>query len=209
MSAGTYNYLAKTIILGDTTVGKSSILQQFINKKFSASYDVTIGIEFGSKLINIINDGKTEVVKMQIWDTAGHERYRSITRSYYRDSAIVFLVYDVTNRLSFDSLSRWIEDINIYVNINDAHKPVIVILGNKIDLENMRCVTTMEGEKFATEHNILFCEVSAKNGINIDEIFNKAIRNAYNIISPYKPYIIKLDEDNDLRDYDKQFCGCC
>mmetsp|Transcript_39676 Transcript_39676/g.35416 ORF Transcript_39676/g.35416 Transcript_39676/m.35416 type:complete len:106 (+) Transcript_39676:85-402(+) len=101
-----YSYLFKYIIIGDTGVGKSCLLLQFIDKRFRQKHEVTIGVEFGARMINV--DGKN--IKLQIWDTAGQESFRSITRSYYRAAAGALLVYDITRRETFTHLTRWLDE---------------------------------------------------------------------------------------------------
>jgi Ras-related protein Rab-2A len=100
-----YSYLFKYIVIGDTSVGKSCLLLQFLEKKFKFDHDTTIGVEFGSKIITV----KDKHIKLQIWDTAGQETFKSITRSYYRGSIGVILVYDITNRDSFNNISKWLD----------------------------------------------------------------------------------------------------
>ena len=123
----TYSYLFKYIVIGDTSVGKSCILLQFLEKKFKFDHDTTIGVEFGSKIIPV----KDKQIKLQIWDTAGQETFKSITRSYYRGSIGVVLVYDITNRDSFNNVARWLDETKSYAN----DKVTIMLVGNKTDLE--------------------------------------------------------------------------
>ncbi|EAS02678.2 small guanosine triphosphatase family (GTPase)-like Ras family protein (macronuclear) [Tetrahymena thermophila SB210] len=157
-----YDYLFKFIIIGNTSVGKSCILSQFTENRFKREHDATIGVEFGSKNIEV--DGYT--IKIQIWDTAGQESFRSITRSYYRGSVGALLVYDVTKEDSFQDLNKWISDVS-----ENANKDLsVAVLGNKIDLDN-REVKAKDGEAFASERNFLFFETSALNGDNIGEAF--------------------------------------
>ena len=122
-----YNYLFKLIIVGDATVGKSCILLRFINNNYRTSHDLTIGVEFGMKIININNKN----IKLQIWDTAGQECFRSIIRSYYRNSAGAILVYDISNRTSFNNIIYWLEEIKKYASNNLS----IILVGNKCDLD--------------------------------------------------------------------------
>eukprot|EP01089_Gocevia_fonbrunei_P009011 TRINITY_DN2089_c0_g1_i1.p1 TRINITY_DN2089_c0_g1~~TRINITY_DN2089_c0_g1_i1.p1 ORF type:complete len:201 (+),score=41.24 TRINITY_DN2089_c0_g1_i1:94-696(+) len=158
-----YKYLFKYIIVGDTAVGKSCLLLQFTDKRFQPVHDLTIGVEFGSRTLTI-DDNQ---VKLQIWDTAGQEKFRSITRSYYRGAAGALLVYDITRRDTFEHLTSWLEDCRKYSNSNI----VIMLIGNKSDLEAKRQVTREEGESFAKEHNLLFLETSAKTADNVEEAF--------------------------------------
>mmetsp|Transcript_3886 Transcript_3886/g.5435 ORF Transcript_3886/g.5435 Transcript_3886/m.5435 type:complete len:204 (+) Transcript_3886:3089-3700(+) len=157
-----YKYF-KYIIVGDTAVGKSCLLLQFTDKRFQPVHDLTIGVEFGSRTIT--HEGKQ--IKLQIWDTAGQEKFRSITRSYYRGTCGALLVYDITRRETFDHIAEWLEDCKKYANPNI----VMMLIGNKCDLEEKRAVPRAEGEKFAAEHNLFFLETSAKTDKNVDEAF--------------------------------------
>lgn len=151
------------IIIGDTGVGKSCLLLQFTDKRFQPVHDLTIGVEFGARMINI--DGKQ--IKLQIWDTAGQESFRSITRSYYRGAAGALLVYDITRRETFNHLTRWLEEARQNANAN----MVIMLIGNKADLEHRRAVSVEEGKKFADDNGLIFLETSAKTAKNVEEAF--------------------------------------
>ncbi|XP_053119039.1 ras-related protein Rab-2B isoform X2 [Hemicordylus capensis] len=158
-----YAYLFKYVIIGDTGVGKSCLLLQFTDKRFTAIHDLTIGVEFGARMINIDNNK----IKLQIWDTAGQESFRSITRSYYRGAAGALLVYDITRRETFNHLTSWLEDARQH---SSSHM-VIMLIGNKSDLENRRAVMREEGEAFAQEYGLIFMETSAKTASNVEEAF--------------------------------------
>ena len=166
-----YAYLFKYIIIGDTGVGKSCLLLQFTDKRFQPVHDLTIGVEFGARMINI--EGKP--IKIQIWDTAGQEAFRSITRSYYRGAAGALLVYDITRRNTFTHLTKWLEDAREHSNLN----MVIMLIGNKTDLEARRDVRREEGEAFAREHGLIFIEISAKSAANVEEAFINTAREIY------------------------------
>jgi len=157
-----YAYLFKYIIIGDTGVGKSCLLLQFTDKRFRTDHDLTIGVEFGARLVNIDN----KHIKLQIWDTAGQESFRSITRSYYRGATGALLVYDISRRDTFTHLTRWLEEARQNANPN----MVIMLIGNKSDLER-REVSYEEGEKFAKENDLIFMETSAKTASNVEEAF--------------------------------------
>lgn len=169
-----YAYLFKYIIIGDTGVGKSCMLLQFTDKRFQPVHDLTIGVEFGARLINI--DGQQ--IKLQIWDTAGQESFRSITRSYYRDAAGALLVYDITRRESFNHLSRWLEE----ARQNGNPSMTVMLIGNKTDLEHRRAVSTKEGEVFAAENGLVFMETSAKTAANVENAFIKTAESIYDKI---------------------------
>ena len=146
-------------------------------------HDLTIGVEFGARMItigdenssttttseaNAANNNNTQV-KLQIWDTAGQESFRSITRSYYRGAAGALLVYDITRRDTFQHLGRWLEEAKQHAHEN----MVILLIGNKNDLEHRRAVTTEEGQAFADQHGLLFLETSAKTAYNVESAFLK------------------------------------
>ena len=153
----------KIIFIGDISVGKTSIINVLTGYKFNDEYEASIGVDFFSKTIKY--KGKT--IKLQIWDSAGQEKFRSLIPNYIRGSSLVFIVYDITNRKSFENLQSWIDFVNNIENSN------IVILANKIDLENQRQVQTEEGQKFCTEKNYDFFEVSAKEDNNLNNmLFN-------------------------------------
>ncbi|ORC88269.1 ras-related protein rab-2a [Trypanosoma theileri] len=160
-----HHYVFKYIIIGDSGVGKSCILLQFTDKRFEPLHDLTIGVEFGARVVTI----QQKNIKLQIWDTAGQESFRSITRSYYRGACGALLVYDVTRRETFAHLQTWIEDAK--ANANTAI--VIMLIGNKCDLEAKRQVSREEGEAFAKKNNLFFMETSAKTAQNIDDAFLK------------------------------------
>lgn len=169
-----YAYLFKYIIIGDTGVGKSCLLLQFTDKRFQPVHDLTIGVEFGARMITIA--GKQ--IKLQIWDTAGQESFRSITRSYYRGAAGALLVYDITRRDTFEHLTNWLEDARQHSSSN----MVIMLIGNKCDLESRREVKKEEGEAFAREHGMIFMEASAKTAQNVEEAFINTAKEIYDKI---------------------------
>ena len=153
----------KIIFTGDIAVGKTSIINVLMGQKFTAEYEASIGVDFFSKTLKY----KGKIIKLQIWDSAGQEKFRSLIPNYIRGSSLVFIVYDISNRKSFENLSQWINFVNNIENSN------IVILGNKIDLKDTREVTFKEGEKFCGEKGIEFFEVSAKDGTNLNKmLFN-------------------------------------
>eukprot|EP00180_Rhodochaete_pulchella_P000389 Plantae.Rhodophyta-Rhodochaete_pulchella.ctg12728.p1 GENE.Plantae.Rhodophyta-Rhodochaete_pulchella.ctg12728~~Plantae.Rhodophyta-Rhodochaete_pulchella.ctg12728.p1 ORF type:complete len:212 (+),score=41.65 Plantae.Rhodophyta-Rhodochaete_pulchella.ctg12728:324-959(+) len=158
-----YAYLFKFIIIGDTGVGKSCLLLQFTDKRFTPIHDLTIGVEFGARIVTV----EDKQLKLQIWDTAGQESFRSITRSYYRGAAGALLVYDITRKETFEHLLSWLEDARAHSNSNMT----IILVGNKSDLEHRREVSRESGEEFAKEHGLLFLETSAKSNSNVEDAF--------------------------------------
>ncbi|GAX26557.1 Ras-related protein Rab-2A [Fistulifera solaris] len=167
-----YSYLFKYIIIGDTGVGKSCLLLQFTDKRFQPVHDLTIGVEFGARMISVQDDTQ---IKLQIWDTAGQESFRSITRSYYRGAAGALLVYDITRRDTFQHLGRWLEEAKQHAHPNMA----ILLIGNKNDLEHRRAVTTEEGKAFADANGLLFLETSAKTAHNVEQAFLQTAESIY------------------------------
>ena len=166
--ANLYNYLFKYIIIGDSSVGKSNLLMKFAHNKFTEDYQATIGVEFGAKNVEL----NSQTYRIQIWDTAGQENFRSITRAYYKNSVCAMVVYDITNKESFEHVQNWIEDVR-----NQSPKTVLIILiGNKIDLEDQRVVSYDEGNEFAMKNGLIFGETSAKSGVGIEEIFLKSVQ---------------------------------
>ena len=167
MSEIDFNYLLKYIIIGDSAVGKSNILTQYVYEKFSEEFQSTLGVEFAAK--NAVIDNK--IYRIQIWDTAGAESFRSITRAYYKNSVCAFIVYDITKRETFENVQVWLDDIK-----NQCPQTVLLVLvGNKLDLENERQISYEEGESFAQKNNMYFFETSAKTGVNIENLFLKSV----------------------------------
>ncbi|SJK86286.1 Rab family, other [Babesia microti strain RI] len=179
-----YKYLLKFIIIGDTGVGKSCLLLQFTDKRFRANHDLTIGVEFGARIISI----QGTPIKLQIWDTAGQESFRSITRSYYRGAAGALLVYDIGRRETFDHLSKWLQE----VRDNSTVSMSIILIGNKSDL-SAREVEYEEGKRFADSNGLFFLETSAKSACNVEKAF---VCIAEEILSKIERNIFDLDSDS-------------
>lgn len=180
-----YDYLFKYIVIGDTGTGKSCLLLQFTDKRFQHVHDLTVGVEFGSRNVTI---AQKKAIKLQIWDTAGQESFRSITRSYYRGACAALLLYDITRRDSFLHLTQWLEEVQRTAN----PEIVIMLVGNKIDLEHRRAVTTNEGREFARKHNLIFIETSAKSSANVEAAFITTAECVYDKIQTGK---ISADSD--------------
>ncbi|PIA19009.1 ras-domain-containing protein [Coemansia reversa NRRL 1564] len=167
----TYDYLFKYIIIGDTGVGKSCLLLRFTDHRFLSSHDLTIGVEFGARIVPV--DGKN--IKLQIWDTAGQESFRSITRSYYRGAVGALLVYDITRRDTFEHVTTWLEDVRKHSNTETT----IMLIGNKYDLAAKRAVPYEEGSKFAEDNDLYFIETSAKTDDNVEKAFVDTAEDIY------------------------------
>jgi len=180
-----YDYLFKFIIIGDAATGKSCLLHRFIDDKFRKESTHTIGVEFGSKIIEVGG----HFVKLQIWDTAGQERFRSVTRSYYRGAAGAILVYDITSRDSYNHVSSWLNDAKALANPDIG----IVLVGNKIDLQQEREVSFLEASRFAQENDLMFLETSALTGEGVSEVFLKCART---ILSKIESGVLDPDSMN-------------
>ncbi|XP_055690459.1 ras-related protein Rab-26 isoform X2 [Lutzomyia longipalpis] len=158
------NLTHKTILLGDSGVGKTSLLVQYNFGEFrSGAFSATVGIALTNKIVTV----DQVRVKLQIWDTAGQERFRSVTHAYYRDAHALLLLYDVTNKVTFDNTRAWLVEIREYAQ----EDVVIMLLGNKSDCGAEREVKKEEGERLAREYNVGFLETSAKTGLNVDLAF--------------------------------------
>lgn len=163
-----YDYLAKLLVVGDSSVGKSCMLLRYAEDDFCDSHMTTIGVDFKLKTKRI--NGKT--AKIQIWDTAGQERFRTITASYYRGAHGVVLVYDVTNEKSFEHIQVWYEEIKEHATDGVS----IILVGNKCDLVKERVISKQQGEELAAKFNMKYIETSAKNGEGVEQAFDSIIQ---------------------------------
>jgi small GTP-binding protein len=184
MSDQDFVYQFRLILLGDSTVGKSSILRQFKEGTHFPDISLTVGVDFHAKLIQV----RGRPVKLQLWDTAGQDRFRAIVRAYYRNAVGGLLVYDICNRESFANLGVWLEDAQRNA---EPHKPVFVLVGNKTDQSKHREVTKEEAGLFATRHGMDYYETSAKNGSNVDEVFHRLAKKIYALVDDG---VIRIEE---------------
>ena len=162
-----YDLIFKLVLIGDSGVGKTNILTRYTKNEFSLATQATVGVEFGSKIIKK-ND---KLIKLQIWDTAGQERYKSITSAYYKGSKGAFVVYDISRKPTFENVDKWIGELKT----NASEDVLIMLVGNKSDLEDKREVQIDETKKKAEQHKIAFCETSALKGNNIEQAFDSLI----------------------------------
>ena len=187
----------KLIVVGNQGTGKSCILNRFVNETFEENYQATIGLDFQSKNVTIHDQD----VRLILYDTAGQEKFRSLIPMYIREAQIILLIYDITDRESFDSMPKWIQEV-LQVKNSEA---VFVLIGNKIDLEDKRQISSEEGKKFAEENNFIFQEVSAKTGDNFEKLFEVQIfEGVYNKFKKEFDKREKMeynDENNDQGDY--------
>jgi len=164
-----YDHLFKLLLIGDSGVGKSCLLLRFSDDIFTDSFISTIGVDFKIRTIDL--DGKR--IKLQIWDTAGQERFRTITSSYYRGAHGIIVVYDVTEQKSFDSIQKWLQEIDTFAGPSVTK----LLVGNKCDLDSQRVIQTPKGEELAKSLGIPFIETSAKTTKNVEEAFLRLTRN--------------------------------
>ncbi|KAI4387120.1 hypothetical protein MLD38_004975 [Melastoma candidum] len=169
------DYVFKVVLIGDSAVGKSQILSRFARNEFSLDSKATIGVEFQTRTMLI----QHKSVKAQIWDTAGQERYRAVTSAYYRGAVGAMLVYDITRRQSFDHIPRWLEELRGHADKNI----VIMLIGNKTDLENQRAVPTEDAKEFAEKEGLFFLETSALNATNVETAFLTVLTEIFNIVN--------------------------
>ena len=172
MNTENYEFMFKVVLVGDMSVGKTNIIAKYLKNEFSEDYKTTIGVEFHSKIAKV----EGHVVKAQIWDTCGQERFKSITDSYYRGAKGAFVVYDITRKNTFESVDSWISALRSAADKNLN----IIIIGNKSDLEDQRQVETEQGEEKAQNNEAAFMETSAYSGDNIDKAFDNMITDVYN-----------------------------
>ena len=159
----------KVLLLGDSTVGKTCFLMRYTDNTFQEIHMSTIGLDYRLKTMTL-NSGKQ--VKVQIWDTAGQDRFRAITKNYYKGAHGIILIYDVTNQLTFENVTNWINQIKEEA----SDKVTIFLVGNKIDDEKNRKVNTEEGEKLAQDFKLKFYETSAKIGTNVEATFKSLVQ---------------------------------
>ena len=162
----------KILVIGESSVGKSSLLLQFTDNAFDNMQIATIGVDYKEKLVEI----NGEAVKLAIWDTAGQERFRSLTPSFYRGCQGIIVVYDISNRESFTRVENWLSELEVYSTHQDVVK---MLVGNKCDLKDERAVTQAEGLKCARKHQMMFIEASAKTSEGVvcayEELVEKVI----------------------------------
>ena len=186
----------KLLLLGDTSVGKSSFINRYFKNFFQEEFLSTIGLDSQNKIIKIFNDK----YKLTIWDTAGQERFRSITRNYYKNADGVFLIYDVNDSENYDNISKWVNDIKENNTAVD-NKITIYLLGNKIDL-NQRKIDYVRAEEMAKNLGVKYFEISCKLNININEVVNRMVLDVYQKSNNPKGQSLDINKK-------KENGGCC
>jgi len=211
--SGRKKVLLKVIILGDSSVGKTSLMNQYVNKKFNTQYKATIGADFLTKEVSL----EERVVTMQIWDTAGQERFQSLGVAFYRGADACILVFDVTTKKSFDALDTWRDEFLVQASPNDPNNFPFVVLGNKIDLKESRVVTMKEAKQYCVKNNIvsdgqpMYWETSAKTKECVDQAFFQVAMLALKsqpAEETFNPPNTEVKLDDPPKNAKKDGCGC-
>ena len=188
--SGYFDIKFKILVFGESTSNKASLIRRYTKDQFGGIYLNTVGIDFQDKLIQI----EDKKVKLQIWDTAGQERFRNVAKNYFQNTQGFVLVYNITDRQSFEKLSFWLEQIKL----NASEKVKIVLVGNNFDLANERKVSIEEAEEFAKKNNMKFFEASPKEGTNVNELFYYLANEIYQEGKPFdkkEEKTLKLSKD--------------
>ena len=167
-----YDLKIRVMLIGDSNVGKTSIIKRYCKNQFSPSYISTVGIDFETKYLKI--NGK--MVNLQIWDTAGQERYKVLAKNYFKNSDGFIIVYDITDKKTFNNVANWITQIKESASENVKS----VLLGNKSDLDQLRQVETIDGKNLADNYHFKFYETSAQKGYNINKVFVDLVKEFLN-----------------------------
>jgi small GTP-binding protein len=186
MASSFCDTMFKILLLGDTNVGKTCFLLRYVEDIYNENHLSTVGVDYKTKLISF-SEIPDEFIKLQIWDTAGQDRFRCITKNYYRGSNGIMLVYDITSWSSFLNIKNWITQIKDYL----GDSACITLVANKIDLESNRMVSREEGLRLANEHNFSFFEASAKQNVSVNEAFENIARGM-------------IRKDKEISDVDRQ-----
>ena len=199
-----YDEKCQLLIIGDSTVGKTSILSRYTNGIFNSNYLATVGLDNFTK--DEVIDNK--IIRIKIWDTAGQERFKSLTQGFFRNAQGIMIVYDVTNEQTYVNLKYWIQSIKTHMG-SEIEKIPVIIIGNKIDSEE-REVKFEEAELFGKEQNYAYFETSAKTGHNIDEAIRHLVKEVVNNFSNSKQNNdnIKIDSSNRNENEEISKCGC-
>ena len=162
-SGGYFDLKYKIMVIGESKVGKTSLIKRYTKDEFGGVYLTTVGVDFQDKIIEIEN----KKVRLQVWDSAGQERFRNVTKKYFQSTNGLLVVYDITDKESFKKIGFWLDSIKNYAPENAKY----ILVGNKCDLDNERKVSFEEGENYAKEKNIKFFESSAKENTNVNKLF--------------------------------------
>lgn len=184
-----YNYQLRVILIGDSTVGKTSLLHEFKQDSTGdLDYSLTLGVDYYAKVLNM----EQRIIKLQVWDTAGQERFRSIVRSYFRNAVGGLLVFDISSRSSFESLDGWLQEASLS---DPSHELVFILVGNKCDLKESRQVSKEEAMSYAKQHGMNYIETSAKTGLNVKEAFDMLVQIIMTLIDSSKIQLNRVSWD--------------
>ena len=190
----------KVLLLGDSSVGKTCFLLRYCDRTFQEAHLSTIGLDYRLKTMTLKNNKN---IKLQIWDTAGQDRFRALTKNYYKGANGIILIYDISTTQTFENVKVWINQIKEEANAN----VIIYLVGNKIDLpKDKRTVSEEEGQKLADEYKFLFKEASAKEGTNVNEIFQELVEK---IDAEAKPEMPNTEKKNQLYQAKDKKRNCC
>ena len=199
-----FDYSLKVVVVGDSGVGKTCLLIRFIRDLWDEDSQPTLGVEFMTKIVQT----EKHRIQLQLWDTAGQELFRSVTRGYYRGSAGALLVFDLTNRDSFENINRWLQDVK-----DVARSDVVTLLiGNKSDLcdsPEKRQVTKEEAEEFAKQHNMQYFETSAKTGNQIADAINACVAVIEKNVEDGSYEVTPNTDNVDFEQEEPEKSGCC
>ena len=201
MTKSLQNLTFKFLVIGNSLVGKTSLVKRLCSNEFSESCDPTIGIEFMTHKIKINNTK----VYLQIWDTAGQEKYQSLGKMYYRDSLAVLLVFSLTDYSSFEDLEKWYNDARKLCHPNAK----ILLVCNKVDLIEQRCVSKFDVDQFAKARNIEYIETSAKDNTNVEEAFNKLARNVLQAVATNEIQLAEKTNPQPNAEKTQEKSSCC
>ena len=194
------NTVYKVLLLGDSSVGKTCFLLRYCDRTFQEAHLSTIGLDYRLKTMTLKNNKN---IKLQIWDTAGQDRFRALTKNYYKGANGIILIYDISTTQTFENVKVWINQIKEEANAN----VIIYLVGNKIDLpKDKRTVSEEEGQKLADEYKFLFKETSAKEGTNVNEIFQELVEK---IDAEAKPEVPNTEKKNQLYQAKDKKRNCC
>ncbi|GET91937.1 small GTP-binding protein Rab18, putative [Leishmania tarentolae] len=206
----------KVLLIGDSGVGKSSLLLSFTTGAFDENISSTIGIDFKVKKVDVVDahTGGKATVNLQLWDTAGQERFRTLTSSYYRGAQAVVLVYDVNEPQSFHGLKKWLDEANSYCRRDEAESSsmVFLLIGNKTDLcpdENAMPLPRSTAHGFAQQNNMMFALTSAKTKIGVAQAFDEVARSVYDKLQDLEQYERRRSTKLDNGSNTNGGQGCC
>ena len=194
----TYDYLQKIIIIGSAGVGKSALMSRFVDQQYFENYNPTIGVDFKIKTLDIA----LKKVKMQLWDTAGTEKFKNITNAYYKGTHGVVIVFDLNESSSFKDVEYWLGEANKYAPIDSTK----ILIGNKADIPTLRKISKEEAEEKAKKLGMKYVETSAKTALNVEDAFTQL---ASDIIARKSPTLEVKEETNVLKSESKKVKKCC